>query len=159
MYTFCRKYALSLENNLSFLKYFTIHPLPSKGKWGNLLYGIAWKALHEVSVLGVFLVLIFRHSDWIRRNTEYLKLCISPCPVRMAENKDQKNSEYGTFDAVKVLITSKKDETDKFRPSIVWIFLLDIYNYSSPDITFCVIRWTNFLLLQLYGREITCLPN
>ena len=41
----------------------------------------AWK----VSVYGVFLVRIFPHSDWIRRDTEY--------SVGMRENTDQENSE------------------------------------------------------------------
>ena len=36
-----------------------------------------------------FLVRIFMHSDWIQS--------ISPYSVRMRENTDQKNSEYGQF--------------------------------------------------------------
>ena len=36
-----------------------------------------------------FLVCIFPHSDWIRRDTH-----ISPYSVRMRENTDQNNSEY-----------------------------------------------------------------
>ena len=47
----------------------------------------AWK----VSVFGVFLVFIFPHSNWIRRDTEYL----SPYSVRVPENTDQKNSVFG----------------------------------------------------------------
>ena len=39
-----------------------------------------------MSVFGVFLVRIFPHFDWIRRGV-----------VRMWENTDQKNSEYGRF--------------------------------------------------------------
>ena len=46
---------------------------------------IAWK----VFVFGVILVRIFPHSDWILR--------ISPYTVRMQENTDQNNSEYGQF--------------------------------------------------------------
>ena len=49
----------------------------------------AWK----VSVFLVFLVRIFPHSNWIRRDIP----CISPYSVRMRENTDQKNSEYGHF--------------------------------------------------------------
>ena len=39
-----------------------------------------------------FLVHIFPHPDWIRGDTSY-----SPYSVRMRENTDQKNSEYGHF--------------------------------------------------------------
>ena len=45
---------------------------------GTCYIDTAWK----VSVFGVFLVLIFPYSDWIRRDTECM---------------DQKNSEYGHF--------------------------------------------------------------
>ena len=50
----------------------------------------------KVSVFGVILVHIFPHSDWIRRDTVHLSP-ISPYSVRMRENKDQNNSEYGQF--------------------------------------------------------------
>ena len=43
----------------------------------------------KVPVFGIILVCIFPHSDWIRRDTSYL--------VRMRENADQNNSEYGHF--------------------------------------------------------------
>ena len=46
-------------------------------------------AREKVSVFGVVLVRIFPHSDWIRRD------CISPYSVRLRENTDQNNSEYG----------------------------------------------------------------
>ena len=46
----------------------------------------AWK----VSVFGVFLVRIFPHSEWIRRDTPYLSV-----PVQICEDTNQKNSEYG----------------------------------------------------------------
>ena len=49
----------------------------------------AWK----MSVFGVFLVRIFPHSDWIRRDT----LSISPYSVWMRKNTDQKNPEEGHF--------------------------------------------------------------
>ena len=48
----------------------------------------AWK----VSVFGVFLVRIFPHSDWIRRDTAN-----AAKSVQIRENTDQKNSEYGYF--------------------------------------------------------------
>ena len=43
----------------------------------------------KVSVFGVILVRIFRHSDCTRKDTEY--------SFRMRENTDQNNSEYGHF--------------------------------------------------------------
>ena len=46
----------------------------------------------KVSLFGFFLVPIFLHSDWIRRDTKYL-FVFSP----NAERMDQKNSEYGHF--------------------------------------------------------------
>ena len=45
----------------------------------------AWR----MSLFRVFLIRIFAHSEWIRRDREY--------SVRMRENVDQKNSEYGHF--------------------------------------------------------------
>ena len=51
----------------------------------------AWK----LSVFGVILVCIFPHSDWIR---EFGKIrIISPYSVRVQENADQNNFEYGQF--------------------------------------------------------------
>ena len=46
----------------------------------------------KVPVFGNFLVRIFPHSDWIRRDTEYL-----PYSVFMRENTNHKNSKYGHF--------------------------------------------------------------
>ena len=45
----------------------------------------------KVSVFGVFLVRIFPHSDWKRRDTP------SPYLVQMWKNSDQKISKYGHF--------------------------------------------------------------
>ena len=45
----------------------------------------------KMSIFWVFLVHIFPHSDWIRRDTD------SPFSVRIRENTDQSNSEYGHF--------------------------------------------------------------
>ena len=47
------------------------------------------RSLKTITVFGVFLVSIFQHSNWIRRDTPY--------SVRMRENKYQKNSEYRHF--------------------------------------------------------------
>ena len=55
--------------------------LHTKTTWSPFLSFTAWK----VSVFGVFLVRIFPHSDWLRRD-------ISLYSVRMRENTDQKNS-------------------------------------------------------------------
>ena len=49
----------------------------------------AWK----VYVFRVVLVRIFQHLDWIRKDTD----SISMYSVRMRENADQNNSEYGYF--------------------------------------------------------------
>ena len=43
----------------------------------------------KVSVVGVLLVPIFPHLNWIRRNTPYLSDL-----SKTQENTDQKNSEY-----------------------------------------------------------------
>ena len=50
-----------------------------KGRWSTLR--------EKVSVLGVILIRIFPHSDWIQRDTPHLSV-FSP-------NADQKNSKYG----------------------------------------------------------------
>ena len=65
-----------------FLKHF-LTDLSGGKVWGypTLFTSTAWK----LSVFGVILVRIFPHSEWIRRDTEYL---------RMWENLDQNNSEY-----------------------------------------------------------------
>ena len=52
--------------------------------------------VQNVSVFRVILVHIFPHSDWIRRDTEYLSvfsLNVGKCGI----NVDQHNSEYGHF--------------------------------------------------------------
>ena len=51
----------------------------------------------KVSLFGFFLIRIFLHSDWIRRDTEYL-FVFSP----NAEKVDQKNSEYGHFSRIEL---------------------------------------------------------
>ena len=53
-------------------------------KWSDKVIGTTL----EVSVFGVILVCIFPHSDWIQKAL-YL--------VRMRENANQNNSEYGHF--------------------------------------------------------------
>ena len=55
----------------------------------NLKKKLKMNTMWKVSVFRVFLVRIFPHSDWIRRETEY--------SVQMRENTNQKNSEYGHF--------------------------------------------------------------
>ena len=46
------------------------------------------------SYSGLQFSLIFPHSDWIRRNTEYLSV-FSPNAGKCGKNADQNNSEYG----------------------------------------------------------------
>ena len=75
------------------LKLFWIKKLWKNRKWRwqrikwrrkvSLLSCNAWK----VSFFGFVLVRIFPHSDWIRRDTPY--------SVRIRENANQNNSEYG----------------------------------------------------------------
>ena len=52
----------------------------------NFRYHYIYTSLKE-SMFGVFLVRIFLHLDWI----------LSPYSVRMLENTDHKNPEYGNF--------------------------------------------------------------
>ena len=59
----------------------------SQHRWQVWIY-TTWK----LSVFGVILVHIFPHSDWIRRDTEYLSV-LSP----NAGNTDQNYSEYEHF--------------------------------------------------------------
>ena len=51
----------------------------------KLLIAGSWNTAWKVSKYGVFLVCIFPHLDWIRRNTPYLSVFIPN-----AENSDQK---------------------------------------------------------------------
>ena len=63
----------------------------------NIVTG--WK----VPIVGVFLVLIFPHSDWIRRRigTEYGEILrMSPYVVLMRENRDRKTPTRDFFYAV-----------------------------------------------------------
>ena len=55
----------------------------------------AWK----VSVFGVFLVRIFPHSDWIRKNTPY-SLCIQS---KCGKMQTRKILNMGTFHAVPII--------------------------------------------------------
>ena len=52
----------------------------------------------RVSLFGVFLLRIFSHLNWIRRDTPYL--------VKMRETTDQKSSEYGHSVHVVTFISS-----------------------------------------------------
>ena len=66
-----------------------------------------------MSVLGVILVRIFPHLDWIRRDTEYLS--VSPYSVQMRENTDQKKLRIRTLF---MQCTTFYDETFSFNNSI-----------------------------------------
>ena len=57
----------------------------------------------EVSVFGVLLVCIFPHSDWIRRDNQY----ISPYSVRMRKNPDPKNAKCGHISRSDSLLENK----------------------------------------------------
>ena len=70
----------------------------------------AWK----VSVLGVILVLIFPHSDWIRRDTRYLSV-FSP---NAGKYGPELTPNLSTFDAV-------------FIKCIGWRFVEDFVSYQK----------------------------
>ena len=79
---FCKyQYSVGIPENKEYLD--TFHAVESNVK--NQKNYIAWK----VFVFGVILIHIFLYLDWILR--------ISPYSVRMWENADQYNSEYGHF--------------------------------------------------------------
>ena len=81
-----------------------------------ILISTAWK----VSVFGLFLVLIFRHSN--------------SYSVRMRENTEQKNSEYGHFSPSEEWVC------------IIWIFHQTILkNYFEP--------WKGFKKVNKMGRD------
>ena len=42
------------------------------GWWVDLSYD--WRTAWKVSIFGIFLLRIFSHSDWIRRDTDYLSV-------------------------------------------------------------------------------------
>ena len=54
------------------------------------------KRVRVQSYSGPYFSRIFPHSDWIRRDTEYLSVC-SPNVGKSAKNADQNNSKYGLF--------------------------------------------------------------
>ena len=57
----------------------------------------------RVSVLGVFLVRIFPHSDWIRRNTEYLPV-FSTNATQYGPKKTPNTDTFHAVTQVKVLL-------------------------------------------------------
>ena len=69
----------------------------------SIISDTAWK----VSKYGVFLVRIFPHSDWIRRDTEKI-LRISPYLVQIRENTDQNNPVFGQFSRSVRLLTNSQ---------------------------------------------------
>ena len=90
----------------------------------------AWK----VSIFGVILVRIFTHSDWIRREV----LHISPYSVRMRENTDQDNSEYGHFSRSEMLTGKSKTPMH----SVIW-FKIDVKLILITDISISTI-WGSY---------------
>ena len=75
-------------------KVYSFQVLSNSGE--SSLINTAWK----VSVFGVFQVRIFSHSDWIRRDNQYLSifgLNMERFELWMRENTDLKDSEYGHF--------------------------------------------------------------
>ena len=74
-----------------------------------------------MSAFGVILVRIFSHSEWIRRDTEYL-----PYSVRMQENAHKNNSEYGHFS----------------RSDMLSLILIE---FNFPQRKYCVIEWKKII--------------
>ena len=72
--------------------------------------------LFYVSAFGVFLVRIFQHSEWIRRDTLYFSMFI-----QMRENVDQKNYEYGHF--------SRIDGRCFYYKNTIYFYLFWTYSY------------------------------
>ena len=75
-------------------KVYSFQVLSNSGE--SSLINTAWK----VSVFGVFQVRIFSHSDWIRRDNQYLSifgLNMERFELWMRETTDLKDSEYGHF--------------------------------------------------------------
>ena len=83
--SFCIRYILRNWN---------CNPFRKKNETGNLPLN---NHCIKVSVFGVFLVRVFPHSEWIRRDTPY--------SVRIPQNTDQKSSKHGHFQAVSALHT------------------------------------------------------
>ena len=54
------------------------------------------KRVHILSYSGPNFSRIVPHSDWIRRDTEFLSV-FSPNAGKSGKNADQNNSEYGLF--------------------------------------------------------------
>ena len=83
--------------------------------------------------MGVILVRIFPHSNWIRRDAEYHS-------VWMRENTEQKNSEYGNFSRSDILLqlvlsTSNKtlfcNKWDILCYWKTWNSILPYYRYKN----------------------------
>ena len=75
-------------------KVYSFQVLSNSGE--SSLINTAWR----VSVFGVFQVRIFSHSDWIRRDNQYLSifgLNMERFELWMRETTDLKDSEYGHF--------------------------------------------------------------
>ena len=78
--------SISILFNLKLNTYNCLHDIMKHFK--ILIYiWFAWKA----SVFGVILVRIFRHLDWIRRDTPYLSV-FSSNAGKCGKNADQNNS-------------------------------------------------------------------
>ena len=93
----------------------------------------------KVSIFGVFLVRIFPQSDWIRRDTPYL---------RMGKNTDQKHSEYGHF-----LPSGQEYNTDNIvlfsSNQIADILYVTDSIYIDAYICLCI-------YIYMYKYNITC---
>ena len=60
---------------------------------------------------------IFPHSDWIRRDTEYLSV-FNLNAGKCGENADQNNSKYGHFSGSEYLLVSLHNWMTRFEPGV-----------------------------------------
>ena len=81
------------------------------------------------------------HLDWIRRDTEYLSVSSPNAAVRMQENADQKNSEYGHFSYAQCA-----------TPSLTKIqgLLKAIHYFRKTFYLTCLTRFPNISLIYFF---------
>ena len=82
-----------------------------------------------MSVLGVILVCIFLHSDWIWRDNTCLSV-FSPNTGKCGKNADENNSEYGQFlrNTCHELPSKQTIKANKLKVSIYRCFTLNTKN-------------------------------
>ena len=102
----------------------------------------------KVSVFGVFLVSIFPHLDWIRRDTEYLTVFSLSHRIQSECGKiwTRKTPNTDTFDAVRCRDTNNLPHNDVSEYKRILFFNLEILILAN--VNFLVI--TDFASVQIY---------